>query len=361
MIPLTFQLQSYYEYGGEREYSDPQFGNGSITFYNYPEADDVQITVQPFGRQVSEGGSEEITQEAVFSFMRANNVSNLFSLTMNSTSYQLTTFPINFTATPDFTNGVVAFSNTYNIAPFDFSIGSLNVTWRDLCEQVIQGSYPTIRLAGNWSSSTNTDTVQILEGRVLNRSRAGQGGGAIDLTTLISFSPEGVNNMPNTYNMDCLATLRLHQNYALETISTKMVGSGGGSAPLILTVTPDQQTEGNFTWTGATIEEIRTAFNNGTEVLIRVSIDSVNVYRVTAVRYTSTVAELSVTTDAIHTLALRLYPNGQGESLEITLIYSETLNAALSTKQNTLTAGDGISITDGVISCTFANGNGISY
>lgn len=30
-------------------------------------------------------------------------------------------------------------------------------------------------------------------------------------------------------------------------------------------------------------------------------------------------------------------------------------------KQDTLTAGDGISITNGVISCTFANGNGVSY
>lgn len=34
---------------------------------------------------------------------------------------------------------------------------------------------------------------------------------------------------------------------------------------------------------------------------------------------------------------------------------------ALAGKQDKLTAGDGISITNGVISCTFANGNGVSY
>lgn len=34
---------------------------------------------------------------------------------------------------------------------------------------------------------------------------------------------------------------------------------------------------------------------------------------------------------------------------------------ALATKQDVLTAGTGISITNGVISCTFANGNGVSY
>lgn len=142
-------------------------------------------------------------------------------------------------------------------------------------------------------------------------------------------------------------------------ISNNVISATGtGSTPLILTITPDQQTEGNFTWTGATIEEIHTTFDSGAEVLISVS---GTVYRVTAVRYTTTVAELSVAVDAIHTLALRLYPNGQGESLEITLVYSETLAAALATKQNTLTAGTGISITNGVISCTFANGNGVSY
>lgn len=356
-VPITFQLQSYIGAGSSREYIDKQFGDGAITFSNYPAIDDIQITVQPFGQVASWGGSRRSVGEDAYVFIRENNVSNLFSFSRNETSYQLTTFPINFTATPDFANGVVAFSNTYNIAPFDLNVGSYNATWRDLCEQVVQGVFPTIRLAGNWTSKTNTDTVQILEGRVLNRSGVGREGTAIDLTTLISFSPEGVNNMPNTYNMDCLATLRLHQNYALETISTKMVGSGGGSTPLILTITPDQQTE-NFTWTGATIEEIHTTFDSGAEVLISVF---GTVYRVTAVRYTTTVAELSVAVDAIHTLALRLYPNGQGESLEITLVYSETLAAALATKQNTLTAGTGISITDGVISCTFANGNGISY
>lgn len=227
-IPLTFQFQDYYEYDGERAYGDPHFGNGSITFYNYPEVDDVQITIRPFGLSGGEGGASKTVEEDELVFIRHNNVSNLFSFTIDSTSYQLMPFPIRFDATPDFTNGVIAFGNTYNIEPYDLNIGSYNVTWRDLCEQVIRGEFPIICLTGDWATTTNTDTVQILEGRVLNRSSAGQGGSAIDLTTLISISPEGVNNMPNTYNMDCLATLRLYQNYALETISTKMLGTGGG-------------------------------------------------------------------------------------------------------------------------------------
>ena len=244
-IPLTFQLQDYIGSGSSREYIDTQFGNGAISFSNYPEIDDIQISVKPFGQSASWGGSRRNVGEDSLVFIRQNNVSNLFSFARNETSYQLTTFPINFTATPDFTNGVVAFSNTYNIAPFDLSVGSYNATWRDLCEQVVQGVFPTIRLAGNWYTKSNTDTVQILEGRVFNRSGAGREGTAIDLTTLISFSPEGVNNMPNTYNMDCLATLRLHQNYALETISTKMVGSGsGGGETMIVTLT--QTTIGQY-------------------------------------------------------------------------------------------------------------------
>lgn len=244
-VPITFQLQSYLGTGDAREYIDKQFGDGAITFSNYPAIDDIQITVQPFGQSVSWGGSRRSVGEDAYVFIRENNVSNLFSFSRNETSYQLTTFPINFTATPDFTNGVVAFSNTYNIAPFDLSVGSYNATWRDLCEQVVQGVFPTIRLAGNWYTKSNTDTVQILEGRVFNRSGAGREGTAIDLTTLISFSPEGVNNMPNTYNMDCLATLRLHQNYALETIATKMVGSGsGGGETMIVTLT--QTTIGQY-------------------------------------------------------------------------------------------------------------------
>ena len=244
-VPITFQLQSYLGTGDSREYIDTQFGDGAIAFSNYPAIDDIQITVQPFGQVASWGGSRRSVGEDAYVFIRENNVSNLFSFSRNETSYQLTTFPINFTATPDFANGVVAFSNTYNIAPFDLSVGSHNATWRDLCEQVVQGVFPTIRLAGNWTSKTNTDTVQILEGRVLNRSGAGREGTAIDLTTLISFSPEGVNNMPNTYNMDCLATLRLHQNYALETISTKMVGSGSGGGETML-VTLTQTTIGQY-------------------------------------------------------------------------------------------------------------------
>lgn len=40
---------------------------------------------------------------------------------------------------------------------------------------------------------------------------------------------------------------------------------------------------------------------------------------------------------------------------------SSAIASAMATKQDTLTAGTGISITNGVISCTFANGNGVSY
>ena len=144
-------------------------------------------------------------------------------------------------------------------------------------------------------------------------------------------------------------------------ISNNVISATGtGSTPLILTITPDQQTEGNFTWTGATIEEIHTTSDSGAEVLISKDGDF---YKVVAASYgpNNAVAYLTVVVSVIHTLALRLYPNGQGESLEITLVYSETLAAALATKQNTLTAGTGISITNGVISCTFANGNGVSY
>lgn len=134
--------------------------------------------------------------------------------------------------------------------------------------------------------------------------------------------------------------------------------TGGGSTPLILTITPDQQTEGNFTWTGATIAEIQTAFNDGTEVLISAS---GTVFKVIAMRDTASATELTVALDSYNIMALYLYSDGRGESDLFTLVSSETLTAALATKQNTLTAGTGISITNGVISCTFANGNGVSY
>lgn len=345
-MPVAFQLRSYLGEGDSREYIDTQFGDGAIAFSNYPAIDDIQITVQPFGQSVSWGGSRRSVGEDAYVFIRENNVSNLFSFSRNETSYQLTTFPINFTATPDFANGVVAFSNTYNIAPFDLSVGSYNATWRDLCEQVIQGVFPTIRLAGNWYTKSNTDTVQILEGRVFNRSGAGREGTAIDLTTLISFSPEGVNNMPNTYNMDCLATLRLHQNYALETISTKIVGSGSGGVSDVQVngVSVVNNGVANIGYaTSSTGGVIKGSTTTGT------GITSAGVLYASSVNYNS------------YNNASTYYFVSKG-TLENVIEGKGLVNQAdLANKQDTLTAGDGISITDGVISCTFANGNGISY
>lgn len=136
------------------------------------------------------------------------------------------------------------------------------------------------------------------------------------------------------------------------------VGTGGGASALTITITPDQQTEGAFTWTGATIAEIQTAFDNGTEVLIGTP---GFILKVIARRSTTSAEELTVALDSYNTMALYLYSDGRGESDLFTLVSSKTLAAALATKQNTLTAGAGISITNGVISCTFANGNGVSY
>lgn len=345
-VPITFQLQSYLGTGDAREYIDKQFGDGAITFSNYPAIDDIQITVQPFGQSVSRGGSRRSVGEDAYVFIRENNVSNLFSFSRNETSYQLTTFPINFTATPDFANGVVAFSNTYNIAPFDLSVGSYNATWRDLCEQVVQGVFPTIRLAGNWYTKSNTDTVQILEGRVFNRSGAGREGTAIDLTTLISFSPEGVNNMPNTYNMDCLATLRLHQNYALETIATKMVGSGSGgiSDVQVNGVSVVNNGVANIGYaTSSTGGVIKGSSTTGT------GITSAGVLYASSVNYNA------------YNNANIYYFVSKGTLENVIEGKGLADQTDLANKQDKLTAGDGISITDGVISCTFANGNGISY
>lgn len=133
---------------------------------------------------------------------------------------------------------------------------------------------------------------------------------------------------------------------------------GGGASALTITITPDQQTEDAFTWTGATIAEIQTAFDNGTEVLIGTP---GSIFKVIARRSTTSAEELTVALDSYNTMAIYLYSDGRGEIDLFTLVSSETLTTALANKQDTLTAGDGISITNGVISCTFANGNGVSY
>lgn len=142
---------------------------------------------------------------------------------------------------------------------------------------------------------------------------------------------------------------------------------GGGASTLTITVTYSQQEEDEFTWSGATISEIESAYNSGTEIYI-------------PTRYMGTVKVTSLSGDSQNSLYMTalytgyqtctflLNSNGTGEvywyelAQEQTLQdVDDTLRGLISNKQDTLTAGTGISITNGVISCTFANGNGVSY
>lgn len=67
-------------------------------------------------------------------------------------------------------------------------------------------------------------------------------------------------------------------------------------------------------------------------------------------------------TDTTYTAGTGLNLSGTQFSVDTTTIATQTdLTNGLATKQNTLTAGTGISIVNGVISCTFADGNGIRY
>ena len=141
---------------------------------------------------------------------------------------------------------------------------------------------------------------------------------------------------------------------------------GGGASTLTIAVTYDQQEEDAFSWSGATISEIESAYNSGTEIYIPAHY--IGTVKVTCLSGDSQELYMTALYMGYQTCTFRLKSDGTGEvywyelAQEKTLYdVEDTLLDLIGNKQDTLTAGTGISITNGVISCTFANGNGVSY
>ena len=143
-------------------------------------------------------------------------------------------------------------------------------------------------------------------------------------------------------------------------------GGGGGASTLTITVTYSQQEEDEFTWSGATISEIESAYNSGTEIYIPTRY--LGTVKVTSLSGGDQELYMTALYTGYQTCTFHLKSDGTGEvywyelAQEQTLQdVDDTLRGLISNKQDKLTAGTGISITNGVISCTFANGNGVSY
>ena len=141
---------------------------------------------------------------------------------------------------------------------------------------------------------------------------------------------------------------------------------GGGASTLTIAVTYDQQEDDAFTWSGATISEIESAYNSGTEIYIPAHY--IGTVKVTCLSGDSQELYMTALYMGYQTCTFRLKSDGTGEVYWYELAQEKTLRDVedslsnrISNKQDKLTAGTGISITNGVISCTFANGNGVSY
>lgn len=107
--------------------------------------------------------------------------------------------------------------------------------------------------------------------------------------------------------------------------------------------------------------------SNGTDGHLRVGVDIMNdgsegfLYlndSYPSINLPSTAMMYQVINDALPVDVSELYNDAGYQSASQV---SSAIASAMATKQDTLTAGTGISITNGVISCTFANGNGVSY
>lgn len=169
--------------------------------------------------------------------------------------------------------------------------------------------------------------------------------------------------------------------------------SASGGEPLTITVITDPQDFYTGTWSGATLAEIEAAFSAGKTIFIADSAGEVALGMVIYASFSGgdgqREAELHIDNGGI-VVKYYLYADNSCEIAEIKLLQYATTNqygiTQLSTstsststtvaatpsavkaaydlangKQDPLTAGTGIDITNGVISCTFANGNGVEY
>ena len=161
-------------------------------------------------------------------------------------------------------------------------------------------------------------------------------------------------------------TLTAGTNITIDANNVISATGGGGTSTLTIAVTYDQQEEDEFTWSGATINEIKSAYNSGAEIYIPTRY--MGTIKITSLSGDSQELYMTALYTGYQTCTFRLKSDGTGEVYWYELAQEKTLRDVedslsnrISNKQDKLTAGTGISITNGVISCTFANGNGVSY
>lgn len=147
-------------------------------------------------------------------------------------------------------------------------------------------------------------------------------------------------------------------------VSPLVNNGGGGGSILTITITPQQGSYDSFTWSGATTQQIADAFAAGTTIKLDFgSGDGDEVYDV-AQLYTweASGGNINVTALVLYdydaTDEIQLFYDGTGEEYYCTFYNRSQVDSMLGGKQDTLTAGTGISITNNVISAT--GGGGVS-
>ena len=147
-----------------------------------------------------------------------------------------------------------------------------------------------------------------------------------------------------------------------DTLISPLVNSGGGGSILTITITPQQGSYDSFTWSGATTQQIADAFAAGTTIKLNYGSDGV--YDVDQLHtFTSGVNINVIATylaDYDTTIETQLFYDGTGEQFDTDFYTDSQVDNLLAAKQDTLTAGTGISINNNVISATGGGGGGVS-
>lgn len=139
------------------------------------------------------------------------------------------------------------------------------------------------------------------------------------------------------------------------TLISPLVNSGSsGGGILTITMTPQQGGYDSFTWSGATTQQIADAFAAGTTIKLNYGSDGV--YDVDQLRTFTSGANINVIAtylaDYDTTIETQLFYDGTGEQFDTDFYTDSQVDNLLAAKQDTLTAGTGISINNNVISAS---------
>lgn len=135
-------------------------------------------------------------------------------------------------------------------------------------------------------------------------------------------------------------------------INNNVISATGGVSPLTITLTPDQQYEDEYTWSGATIAEIEVAFNAGATILLDVTgYAIITVTNAAFLPYDGqgqSMASLMVnaggTVDEV-----TLFPDGSCRAYEYTLATTNQVEAKASITLSTTDIGEGATLAENTL------------